>query len=157
MASEGKKDFAGLKRAFLERLDVIGSVAAAADELGLNRSTAGVWAWKAGRRSEAPRRRRGHPGRGEYERLRAQGVSQRRAAEQAGVNERTARDWDRGVKKNRDTRTYPGGVRVDYAAGTVTMEGVTSSAPRGGRPAAGVRRRRAAEAVVARAGLPCSG
>ncbi|MCK1821399.1 hypothetical protein MTQ10_17700 [Streptomyces sp. XM83C] len=38
-----------------------------------------------------PRR---HPGRDEYERLRAAGVARRVAARQVGVNERTAKDWD---------------------------------------------------------------
>jgi IS30 family transposase len=125
MASAGKKDFANLKQRFLDRLDVVGNVTVVARELGLNQATAFTWARQAGRRSV----RRGHPRRSEYEQLRAQGVPRRRAAEQAGVNERTARDWDYGVKKTATTRTYPSGLRVDYAAGTATMSGVTSPAP----------------------------
>jgi transposase, IS30 family len=125
MASAGKKDFADLKQRFLDRLGVVGNVTVAARELGLNQATAFAWARQAGRRSV----RRGHPRRGEYEELRAQGVPRGRAAEQAGVNERTARDWDHGVKKTATTRTYPSGLRVDYAAGTATMSGVTSPAP----------------------------
>ncbi|MFJ7274863.1 IS30 family transposase [Kitasatospora sp. NPDC098663] len=54
-------------------------------------------------------------------------MARRVAARQVGVNERTARDWDRGVKKSRHARTYPGGRRVDYRAGTVTMAGVTTA------------------------------
>lgn len=95
-----------------------------ARELGANRSTAFGWARKAGRSSaRLPRR---HPGRDEYERLRAAGVARRVAARQVGVNERTAKDWDWGVKKSGTTRTYPDGRRVDYTAGTVTMCGVTT-------------------------------
>ncbi|CAL9571280.1 hypothetical protein SUDANB43_04811 [Streptomyces sp. enrichment culture] len=70
-----------------------------------------------------PRR---HPGRDEYERLRAAGVARRVAARRAGVNERTAKDWDWGVKKTATTRTYADGRRVDYTTGTVTMSGVTT-------------------------------
>ena len=116
---------AELRARFLARLDVVGNVTVAARELGLNPNTAYGWARKAGRRSE----RRGHPRRGEYEQLRAQGVPRRRAAEQVGVNERTAEDWDYGVRKSRNTRTYPNGLRVDYAAGTATMGAVTTPAP----------------------------
>ncbi|WP_442906182.1 IS30 family transposase [Kitasatospora sp. NBC_00458] len=71
-----------------------------------------------------PRR---HPGRDEYERLRAGGVARQEAARRVGVSERTARDWDQGVKKSAMTRTYPDGRRVDYATGTVTMCGVTTA------------------------------
>ncbi|WP_443034490.1 IS30 family transposase [Streptomyces sp. BE303] len=42
------------------------------------------------------------------------------------MNERTARGWERGVKKTGHSRTYPEGYRVDYRAGTVTMSGVTT-------------------------------
>ncbi|WP_420710389.1 IS30 family transposase [Streptomyces sp. HNS054] len=42
------------------------------------------------------------------------------------MNERTAKDWDWGVKKSRSSRTYADGRRVDYAAATVTMCGVTT-------------------------------
>ena len=124
MALEGN-DGAGLRRSFLERLDVVGSVTVAARELGVNRSTASAWARRSGRRSVRARRR--HPSRDEYERLRAQGVPRRRAAQQAGISERTAKDWDWGVKKSGSSRTYPDGRRVQ--AGTVTMAGVTPPDP----------------------------
>ncbi|MBB0230190.1 hypothetical protein FOE67_11890 [Streptomyces calidiresistens] len=101
----------------------MGNVTVVARELGVNPNTAFGWARQAGRRSvRLPRR--WHSGRDEYERLRAKGVSQAAAARRVGVNERTARDWDRGVKKSGTTRTYADGRRVDYAAGTVTMCGV---------------------------------
>ncbi|MEV7106685.1 IS30 family transposase, partial [Streptomyces atroolivaceus] len=68
----------------------------------MNRNTVFGWARKAGLRSQ----RRRHPGRDEYERLRSIGVARRVAARQVGVNERTAKDWDWGVKKSGTTRTY---------------------------------------------------
>jgi IS30 family transposase len=126
VAFEGK-DVAELKARFLEVLDRVGKISVAADELGIGHARGRSWAQEAG--FEPARGRRRHPRRGEYEQLRAQGVPQRRAAEQVGVNQRTARDWDAGVTKSRNARTYPGGLRVDYAAGTATMGGVTSPAP----------------------------
>ncbi len=125
MAFEAK-DVAEFKARFLEVLDRVGKISVASDELGLGHARARLWAREAG--FEPVRGRRRHPRRGEYERLRARGVPQRRAAEQVGVNLRTARDWDRGVRKSKNARTYPGGLRVDYAAGTATMGGVTSPA-----------------------------
>jgi IS30 family transposase len=114
-----------LRERFLARLDAVGNVTVVARELGVNRNTAFGWARRAGRTSvRLPRR---HPGRDEYERLRAAGVSRRVAARQVGVNERTAKDWDWGVKKSRSSRTYPDGRRVDYATGTVTMSGVITA------------------------------
>jgi transposase, IS30 family len=124
VAFEGK-DRDALRREFLDRLDVVGSVTAVTRELGGNRNTAYGWARQAGRRSMRMARR--HPRRGEYEQLRAQGVPRRTAAGQVGVNERTAKDWDYGVRKSRNTRTYPNGLRVDYATGTITMVDVNSS------------------------------
>jgi transposase, IS30 family len=118
-------DLAGVRERFLARLDVVGNVTVVARELGVNRNTAFGWARKAGRRSERLPRR--HPGRDEYERLRAEGVARRVAARRVGVNERTAKDWDWGVKKSRSSRTYADGRRVDYTAGTVTMCGVTTA------------------------------
>ena len=119
-----RDDLAGVRERFLERLDAVGNVTVVARELGLNRNTAFGWARKAGRNSvRLPRR---HPGRDEYERLRAAGVARRVAARRVGVNERTAKDWDWGVKKTATTRTYADGRRVDYTTGTVTMSGVTT-------------------------------
>jgi hypothetical protein len=120
-------EVAELRARFLEVLDRVGKVSVAAGELGIGYALGRSWAREAG--FEPVRGRRRHPRRGEYERLRAQGVPQRRAAEQVGVNQRTARDWDRGVKKSSNARTYPDGLRIDYAAGTAAMGGVTSPAP----------------------------
>jgi transposase, IS30 family len=126
VAFEGE-NVAELKARFLEVLDRVGKISVAAGELGIGYALGRSWAREAG--FEPVRGRRRHPRRGEYEQLRARGVPQGRAAEQAGVNLRTARDWDRGVKKSTNARTYPGGLRVDYAAGTATMGGVTSPVP----------------------------
>ncbi|WP_371604821.1 helix-turn-helix domain-containing protein [Streptomyces sp. NBC_01220] len=73
----------------------------------------------------------GHPGREEFKKLRARGVPRREAAQQVGVNPRTAKDWDNGVLRTGNTRVYPDGQRVNYTTGTVTMSGVIIKAPVG--------------------------
>jgi len=103
---------------FFEVFDRVGSVAVAAREAGVNANTAYGWVYRAGRRSMPASRR--HPGRDEYERLRSQGVARRRAAQRVGVNERTAKDWDWGVRKAGSSRTYRDGRRVDYNTGVTT-------------------------------------
>ncbi|MBE2999676.1 IS30 family transposase [Nocardiopsis sp. HNM0947] len=55
-------------------------------------------------------------------------MPRREAARRAGINERTARDWDHGVRKSNNTRLYPDGRRVDYSTGQTTMEPMTTSA-----------------------------
>jgi IS30 family transposase len=107
---------------FLASFDRTGSVTVSAAELGINRNTAFGWARAAGLRSS--RRRAGHPGRAEYDRLRAAGATRREAAAAAGVHVRTARDWDRGVRKLNGRRLYPDGRMVDYARGTITSQPV---------------------------------
>jgi transposase, IS30 family len=44
-----------------------------------------------------------------------------RPRRRVGVNERTARDWDHGVRKNAHARIYPDGRRVDYKTGVTTL------------------------------------
>ena len=110
------------KARFFASFDRTGSVTVSASELGINRNTAFGWARAAGVRST--RRRVGHPGRAEYDRLRAAGTSRREAAAAAGVHVRTARDWDRGVRKLNGRRLYPDGRLVDYARGTITQHPV---------------------------------
>jgi IS30 family transposase len=61
--------------------------------------------------------------------MRSEGVSRREAAVRVGVHERTARDWDQGVRKSRNSRFYPDGRRVDYTTGRTTMESMTSPPP----------------------------
>ena len=118
-----------LRERFFVELDRVGSVSVAARAVGVNRNTAFGWARRAGRRSVGVGGRGPHPGRGEYERLRAEGVSRRRAAERVGVSERTARDWDKGVRKGSNRRIYPDGRVVDYARGvtTIIQSGISAS------------------------------
>ena len=116
---------AEFREKFFEVLDRVGSVSVAAREVGVKRGTAFGWTRRAGRRSVCPLRP--HPRRGEYELLRRQGVVRRRAAEQVGINVRTAKDWDRGVRKTRGGRLYPGGRRVGYNSGVSTQVMVAPS------------------------------
>ncbi|WP_253730543.1 IS30 family transposase [Lentzea flava] len=47
-------------------------------------------------------------------------MPRRDAAAQAGVHERTARDWDRGIRKIGNARLHPDGRRIDYKTGVST-------------------------------------
>jgi hypothetical protein len=116
------QDISRARAEFLASFDRTGSVTVSAAEVGINRNTAFGWARAAGLRSN--RRRAGHPGRAEYDRLRAAGASRRAAAAAAGVHVRTARDWDRGIRKLNGGRLYPDGRLVDYARGTITCQPV---------------------------------
>jgi IS30 family transposase len=123
VSSQGSS--AEAKTRFFASFDRTGSVTISAAELGLNRGTCARWASAAGLRSN--RRRNGHPCRADYDRLRAAGTSRRAAAAAVGVNVRTARDWDQGVRKLKDRRLYPDGRLVDYARGTITQQPVPPS------------------------------
>ncbi|MFF8991159.1 hypothetical protein ACF09H_14670 [Streptomyces sp. NPDC014983] len=93
-------DFEVLKAKFFEALDrEDGSVSAVARAVGVNRNTAFGWARQAGVRGRGKSGTSGHPGRAEYERLRAAGVRRRDAAAQVGVHVRTAHDWDQGIRQ----------------------------------------------------------
>jgi transposase, IS30 family len=117
--------WAQAKIRFFASFDRTGSASASARELGLNRHTCQGWVRAAGLRSRAGvEHRPGHPGRTEYDRLRSTGFSRREAAAAAGVHVRTARDWDRGVRKLNGRRLYPDGRLVDYARGTITSQPV---------------------------------
>jgi IS30 family transposase len=48
-------------------------------------------------------------------------VRRRDAAAQVGVHERTARDWDRGIRKIGDARLHADGRRIDYKTGVTTI------------------------------------
>ena len=98
-----------------------GSVSAAARSVGVNRATAAGWARKAGVRGRGKTGTAGHPGRAEYDRLRAAGVCRRDAAAQAGVHERTARDWDHGIRKIGNARLHADGRLIDYNTGVTTI------------------------------------
>ena len=117
----GRAGSARLREEFLARFDVVGSATIVAREMGINRHTAAGWVRQAGKQSRGRPGRGRHPGRDEYERLRGQGVSRASAARAVGVNVRTARDWDGGVGKAGNSRTYPDGRRVDYTTGMITM------------------------------------
>jgi transposase, IS30 family len=114
------EEWASLKESFLASFDQTGNVTVSAAELGINRNTAFGWARSAGLRSK----RRGipHPGRAEFHRLRAAGVSRREAAAAVGVHPRTARDWDLGVRSINNKRLYPDGRLVDYKRGTTILQ-----------------------------------
>ena len=117
----------GLRARFFDALDrEDGNVSAAARAVGVNRSTAFFWARRAGVRGGG-KTGAGHPGRAEYDRLRAAGVRRRDAAARVGVHERTARDWDHGIRKIGNARLHADGRRVDYTTGVVTT--VAASGP----------------------------
>ncbi len=112
---------------FLDALDRgKGSVSGAARAVGVNRNTAFGWVRKAGLRGRGKTGTTGHPGRAEYDRLRVAGVRRRDGAARIGVNERTARDWDRGIRKIGDARLHADGRRVDYKTGVTTIVPVSS-------------------------------
>ena len=55
-----------------------------------------------------------------------QGWSVTRAAREVGVNERTARDWRKGIRHIRNTRIHPDGRVVDYTGKTVYKQPVST-------------------------------
>lgn len=109
-----------MKARLFSTLDRDGSITAAALAVGVNRNTAFGWARQAGVRGRGRPRKPGQPGRAEYERLRASGVRRRVTAAQAGVHERTAEDWDRGIRQIGHSRLHPDGRRIDYKTGVTT-------------------------------------
>lgn len=122
--------FEELKEKFLETLrhsDL--GVTAVAREVGVNRNTAFGWARQAGIRSRGVGGNGPHPRKSEYMQLRAEGMSRREAAAHIGVNVRTARDWDRGVKRSGSSRIYPDGRRVDYNTGMTTFKNGSTLSP----------------------------
>ncbi len=107
-----------------------GSVAAAARAAGLSQSAARRILVASGQISaEAAPRGKG-VARIRFFELLAQGHSSARAAREVGVNERTAKDWRRGVKRSGNTRTYPNGLVVDSGNRTRYFKAVdTKSTP----------------------------
>ena len=97
-----------------------GNIAAAARAVGLSVNSGYSLARRADVRGRGNPYRHGHPGRAEYERLRALGVRRAIAARQAGVSEGTARDWDHGVRRVGNARLHPDGRRADYTTGMTT-------------------------------------
>ena len=116
-----------LRARFFEALDrENGSISGAARVVGVNVATAFGWARKAGVRGRGKTGTAGHRGRAEYDRLRAAGVRRRDAAAQVGVHERTARDWDHGIRKIGGARLHGDGRRIDYKTGVTTIVPVAS-------------------------------
>lgn len=105
-----------------------GDISGAARAVGVNRNTAYGWSRKVGIRGRRKSGTRGHPGRAEYDRLRAAGVRRHVAAAQVGVHERTAQDWDKGIRKINRSRLHPDGRLINYNSG-VTTTGLTRSSP----------------------------
>ena len=48
-------------------------------------------------------------------------MRRRDAARQVGVHQRTAEDWDRGIRKSNGARLHADGRRIDYKAGVTTF------------------------------------
>jgi IS30 family transposase/transposase-like protein len=114
-------DFADVKQRFFEALDrEDGSISAAARAVGMSRNTAYVWARAAGVKGRGKPGAGPHPGRARYDELRAAGVPRRQAAAEVGVHERTAEDWDRGIRKINGKRLHPDGRMIDYKTGVIT-------------------------------------
>ncbi len=113
---------AELKALFFEALArEDGNVSVAARGVGVNLNTAFGWVRRAGLVGRGRPGTGPHPRRGEYDRLRSAGVSRGAAAVQVGVHERTARDWDHGVRRSNSKRVYPDGRRIDYKTGVTTF------------------------------------
>jgi transposase-like protein len=111
-----------LRARFFEALDgEKGSISGAAHAVGVKPATAFGWARKAGVRGRGKTGTAGHPGRAEYDRLRAAGVPRREAAAQVGVHERTARNWDHGIRKIGNARLHADGRLIDYKTGVITI------------------------------------
>ena len=117
-----RKELAVLKPKFLDRMQIIGSATVVGREMGINLSTARLWAYQAGMKS----RRVSHPRKAEYLALRNAGRSQAAAAHQVGVHVRTGRDWEHGTRRTRNSRFYADGRRVNYATGETTIETMTA-------------------------------
>jgi DNA invertase Pin-like site-specific DNA recombinase len=98
------------KAEFFRLLHIRGNVSAVARELGYVRVTCYKWAHQAGiftGKDVSDERQ-------EFLRLRSEGVSRREAAEQVGVDKRTAQDWDKGIRQFYGGRVYPDGRVVKY-------------------------------------------
>lgn len=87
-----------------------GNVSAVAHELGFVRVTCYKWAHQAGiftgESADAKRR--------VFTRLRTAGLTRAEAAEQVGVDRRSAADWDQGIRVFYGGRIYPDGRIVHY-------------------------------------------
>jgi IS30 family transposase len=103
------------KAEFFRMLSIRGNVSAVARELGYVRVTCYKWAHQAaiftGKDVSEQRE--------EFLQLRSGGVSRRDAAEQVGVDKRTAQDWDKGIRQFYGGRVYPDGRVVKYQSAQI--------------------------------------
>lgn len=120
-----RKELAELKPKFLDRMQVIGSATAVGREMGINLNTAHLWAYQAGIKS----RRVPDPRKSEYLALRQAGHTQESAATKVGAHVRTCRDWEHGITRSNNIRTYPDGRRVDSNTGITTIDDVSTLTP----------------------------
>lgn len=102
---------------FLAAFERLGKVSLAAREAGVKVGTGNGWLVKAG----IDPKQRGRARRAEYFRLRGSGVSRIAAAQQVGLNIRTAIDWDQGIRHADNRRVHPDGLIVDYNKTVTTL------------------------------------
>ncbi|WP_158253995.1 IS30 family transposase [Cryobacterium sp. Y50] len=107
--STDEKNLSKDKASFLALLERLGDVTAASAELGINRGAGYRWARSVGIRGSKP-----HPGREMFRELRGAGSPRQEAAALAGVDIRTAVDWDKGIRKSNNRRIYPDGRVIEY-------------------------------------------
>lgn len=100
------------KAEFFRLLAERGNVSAVASELGFVRVTCYKWAHQAGIFTgytvDAKRDK--------FRRLRSDGFTRKVAAAEAGIDSRTALDWDRGIKQFYGGRIYPDGTVIRYSS-----------------------------------------
>lgn len=126
--SFSKKDYAQSKAAFLTEFAQCGNASEAARRVGAHRGSVTAWLRSAGIPAAVPggpgsgQRRPEHPVKGEYRRLRSQGVSNNAASGMVGIHPRTGRDWHRGIRHTSNARIYPDGRIIDYNTGMTTKQ-----------------------------------
>jgi len=105
------------KAVFFEALERTGRVAGAAQEAGI----ASMIGYQRARKAGVDTTRFARERRENYRRLRADGVHQSEAARRVGVDIRTARDWDQGIRRSQNRRIYPDGRVIDYNSAMTTV------------------------------------
>jgi len=100
------------KAEFFRRLRANPNVSAVAGELGFTRVTCYGWAYKAGIRTSQARKV--NTRRGEFLRLRGEGLTRAEARARVGADARSATDWDKGITVINRGRVYADGRVVRY-------------------------------------------